>query len=138
MHQSLPAALAAAVAFTLLPAAPATAQTAGRANLGVTVEQQQLVINGWSVKKTVLGKTVFNERNERVGTIADLIVAPDTSVSFAIVRAGGFVGIGRHDVAVPIQQFQQVEGKIVLPGATRDAVKSLPEFEYDKPERAQR
>jgi len=36
----------------------------------------------------------------------DLIIAPDTSVSFVVVGAGGFVGLGKHDVAIPVNQLK--------------------------------
>jgi hypothetical protein len=55
---------------------------------------------GWSAKKTFLGKAVYNESKQKVGTITDLLVAPDTSVAFVVIGAGGFVGLGRHNVAV--------------------------------------
>jgi len=87
---------------------------------------------GWSAKKQIIGKAVYNEKNEKVGTIDDLIVAPDTTVSFAIVGAGGFVGLGKHDVAIPINQFTEQKGRFVLPGATKDTIKALPKFEYAK------
>jgi len=85
---------------------------------------------GWSVKKQILGQYVYNEQNQRVGKIDDLIIAPDTAVSFVIVGAGGFVGLGRHDVAIPVTQLKQQDGKFLLPGATKDAIKALPKFEY--------
>jgi sporulation protein YlmC with PRC-barrel domain len=86
---------------------------------------------GWSAKKQVLGKTVYNENNEKVGVIDDLIIAPDRAVSFAIIGAGGFAGIRRHDVAIPVTQLKQAaDGKIVLPGATKEAIKAMPRFEY--------
>ncbi len=85
---------------------------------------------GWSVKKQIMGQSVYNEQNQRVGKIDDLIIAPDTAVSFVIVGAGGFVGLGRHDVAIPVSQLKQQNGKFVLPGATKEAIKALPRFEY--------
>lgn len=36
--------------------------------------------------------------------------------------------MGRHDVAIPVWQTQNENGKLVLPGATKDVVKSLPSF----------
>ena len=47
-----------------------------------------------------------------------------------IVGAGGFVGVGRHDVAIPVTHLNQKDGKFILPGATKDAIKALPKFEY--------
>jgi len=114
----------------------ADAQVAGSTKLGVAVEEVKLVAVGWSARKDIIGKTVYNENNQRVGKIEDLIVAPDSAISFAIVGAGGFAGMGRHDVAIPVQQIQlQDDGKFVLPGATKDAIKSLPRFEYAKNEK---
>lgn len=122
------------IAFSLAAASQVSvAQVAGGATLGVTVEQQELVINGWSVKKTILGKHVYNEKGDEVGTIDDIIIAPEGAVSYAIIGAGRFLHVARHDVAIPVQQIDvNDEGKFVLAGATRDALKQLPVFEYAK------
>jgi sporulation protein YlmC with PRC-barrel domain len=87
---------------------------------------------GVSVKKMLLGKLVLNEKGEHVGKIDDLIVDPEKSVSYAIVSAGGFLGVGKHDVAIPAGSFKYDGGKIVLPGATKDAVGKLPQFVYKR------
>jgi sporulation protein YlmC with PRC-barrel domain len=113
-----------------VPGGYAAAQVAGSTRLGVAVEEMKAVALGWSVKKQIMGQSVYNEQNQRVGKIDDLIIAPDTAVSFVIVGAGGFVGLGRHDVAVPVTQLKQQDGKFVLPGATKEAIKALPRFEY--------
>ena len=116
--------------LVLVPGGYAAAQVAGSSTLGVAVEEMKAVALGWSVKKQILGQSVYNEQKQRVGKMEDLIVAPDTSVSFAIIGAGGFVGLGRHDVAIPVGQLKQQDGKFVLPGATKEAIKALPKFEY--------
>ena len=116
----------------LASAGDAAAQIAGSTRLGVTVEEMRAVAVGWSAKKQILRQPVYNEQNQKVGTIDDLIIAPDTSVSFVILGAGGFVGVGKHDVAVPVNQLKQQDGKFVLPGATKEAIKALPKFEYAK------
>jgi len=103
--------------------------------LGVGMVDVKLVAVGWRARKDIIGKTVYNENDQRVGTIEDLIVAPDSAISFAIVGAGGFAGVGRHDVAIPVRQIHVLDsGKFVLPGATEEAIKSLPRFEYTKSE----
>jgi len=122
-----------AVSFlVLIPGGYAAAQVAGSTRLGVAVEEMKTVALGWSAKKQVLGQSVYNEQKQKVGSIDDLIIAPDTSVSFVIVGAGGFVGLGKHDVAIPVTQLSQQNGKFLLPGATKDAIKALPKFEYAK------
>lgn len=109
---------------------PVRAQVAGSSIIGVEVTELKDVALGWSAKKQILGRNVFNEKGERVGRVEDLIVAPDKALSYAIIGAGGFVGLGRHDVAIPVVQFHLREGKLVLEGATKEAIKALPTFEY--------
>jgi sporulation protein YlmC with PRC-barrel domain len=108
------------------------AQVAGSTTLGVTVEELKAVAIGWSAKKKILGKAVYNDKNEKIGVVDDLIITPDRSLSYAIIGAGGFLGIGKHDVAIPVGQFKEDKGKIVLAGATKDTLKAMPKFEYAK------
>ena len=75
---------------------------------------------------------MYNDNNEKVGKVEDIIIAPDKMVSYAIVGVGGFLGLGRHDVAIPAGQFKPEGFKLVLPGATTEVLKALPEFEYAK------
>jgi uncharacterized protein YrrD len=131
--------LALAATFGLLLATEmASAQVAGASTtVGATVVETTRIAMGWSAKKSILGKTVTNESGATVGAVQDLIISPDRNVSYLIVGAGGFVGIGRHDVAVPVSQIQNLNGKLVMAGATKDSVKALPRFEYadDKADR---
>ena len=112
-------------------AADAVAQTAG-STVSVSTTELREVALGWSAKKQILGKSVYNNVGEKVGDINDLIVTPDKAVSYAIVGVGGFLGVGEHEIAVPVGQLKQLEGKIVLPGATKEALKAAPKFEYAK------
>jgi hypothetical protein len=100
--------------------------------IGVTVTQLNEVVKGWSVKKKILGHDVYNDKNQKVGKINDLIVGPDKASSFAIVGVAGFLGLRRHDVAIPVKQFQEKNGKFLLPGATKEAIRAMPEFHYAK------
>ena len=62
----------------------------------------------------------------------DIIIAPDKSLSYAIIGVGGFPGLGEHSVAIPFNQFKSGDGKYVLPGATKDTLKAIPTFNYAK------
>ena len=77
-----------------------------------------------------MGKTIYNDAGQKVGKVDDLIISPDAHVSYVIVGAGGFIGIGRHDVAIPITQIQDKAGKLVMSGATKDTIKDMPKFTY--------
>lgn len=112
-------------------AADAVAQTAG-SMVSVSTTELREVAMGWSAKKQILGENVYNNIGEKVGEINDLIVTPNKALSYAIVGVGGFLGVGEHEIAVPVGQLKQQEGKIVLPGATKEALKAAPKFEYAK------
>ena len=109
---------------------PGKAQVAGTTLLGVNVAELRSVALGWSAKRQILGQSVYNDKNERVGSIDDIIIAGDKAVSYAMVNAGGFLAVTRHDVAIPVSQLKLVNDKFILPGATKEALKASPVFEY--------
>jgi sporulation protein YlmC with PRC-barrel domain len=121
------------VLFLVAAAVPARGQQdppeAGKVVLGVA--EASVVALGYRASK-LIGASVYNDRSEKIGKIGDLIVAPDGTLSFAIVDVGGFLGVGRRHVAIPVGQFSDVRPRIVLPGASKDALKALPPFQYAK------
>ena len=125
-------AIAATAAALLLSATTMSVsqQVVGSTLLGVTYAELRDVTAGWSAKRQVLGKTVYNDMGDAIGKIDDIIVAPDKAVSYAIIGAGGFLGMGRHDVAIPVSQLKETDQKFILAGGTKDAIKAMPPFEY--------
>ena len=120
-----------ALTGALCIAAPVSAQVAGATTtVEATVTESMQLATGWSVKKTLIGKSIYNDAGVKVGKVEDLIISPENNVSFVIVGAGGFVGIGRHDVAVPVTQIKAQAGKLVMATATKDSVKAMPAFTY--------
>jgi hypothetical protein len=122
------------LASTVVALAPTSsrAQGSGSQPVGITTAEMKDVVNGWSAKKHVLGKPVYNDKNEKIGSIDDVIITPDKKLSYAVVGTGGFVGLGKHDVVIPMKQLQEQDGKFALPGATKETLKALPAFEYAK------
>jgi sporulation protein YlmC with PRC-barrel domain len=106
------------------------AQVAGSTSLSQFTEELKTLARGWSAKKRILDKPVYNEEDERVGEVNDIIIAPDKSIAYAIIGVGGFLGIGEHQVAVPFNWFKSVDDKIVLPGVTKDMLNAIPPFDY--------
>ena len=100
--------------------------------IAVPADELVVLAKGWSATKQIIGKDVYNDNNEKVGVVNDLIIAPDKAVSYAIIGAGGFLGMGKHDVAIRVNNFKLAEGNITLPGATKEALKAMPAFEYAK------
>ena len=88
------------------------------------------VAEGYRASK-LIGSSVVNDQNEKIGTIEDVIIGKD-KVLFAVLQVGGFLHIGGRTVAVPFQSLvlDEAGNKVKLPGATQEALKKLPEFKY--------
>src|SRR5262249_45507865 len=114
-----------ASAVLILAVTPVAAQVAGSTVLGVSVPEPRDVMEGWSAKRQILGQSVYNDKQERIGTVDDIIVSPNKMVSYGIVGAGGFLGFDRRDVAIPVNQFKLTDGKLVLPGATKETLAGM-------------
>ena len=89
-----------------------------------------VVAKGHRVSK-LIGSSVNNDKNEKIGTIDDIIVGRD-QVLFAVLQVGGFLGIGGRLVAVPYKSLviDDAGKKIELPGATREELQKLAEFKH--------
>lgn len=127
MDRTLSVTLAASL-FGALAVGPAFAQGKSQTVVIMKVDPQSLA-TGYRTSK-VVGSTVVNEANETVGTIDDLIVTPNEKVPFAVLSVGGFLGIGTKYVVVPYSSLHVANNRMVLPGATKDTLRGLPEFKY--------
>ena len=77
----------------------------------------------------VIGATIVNDANETVGKVDDVILGDDRT-SYVVLSVGGFLGVGNKLVALPYEAIRKIDEKLVMPGASNDALKSLPEFKY--------
>ncbi len=122
---TLAMALAAGLVLTPDSARPQTGAALVKVDLSV-------VMQGYRLSK-VIGSSVINDKNERIGTIDDVIADKDKKqLSFAVLQVGGFLGVGGRLVAVPFDSLviDDKERKVTLPGATKDELKKLSEFNY--------
>jgi hypothetical protein len=89
-----------------------------------------IVAKGYRASK-LIGLDVTNDKNEKVGSLDEIII-DQKRVMFAVLQIGGFLGIGKHLVAVPYESLRIAEDgkKIELPGASKDELKKLSEFKY--------
>ncbi len=100
------------------------------AEVALVVVDVVAVAEGYRASK-LTGTKVLSPQNEKIGELDDLIVGKDR-VLFAIIEVGGFLGLGSYLIAVPYASLQISDGgkRIVLPGASKQSVKALPEFKY--------
>ena len=120
--------IAAVTLFVLLLiaySAPVQSQAVRLVTVDVNVVGQ-----GYRASK-LMGTSVTNEKNEKIGTLSDLVVARDRSL-LAVLEVGGFLGMGAHLVAVPYETLViNDEGRdIRLPGASKDELTKLPEVRF--------
>jgi sporulation protein YlmC with PRC-barrel domain len=86
--------------------------------------------SGYRASK-LAGADVFNKNKDNIGTVDDLIVSPGGDRgTYAILSVGGFLGLGKHLVAVPFNDLQINNRRVVLPEATKKSLEALPEFKY--------
>jgi sporulation protein YlmC with PRC-barrel domain len=104
------------------------------ATIEIVAVDVETVAEGYRVSK-LLGSDVINNRKETIGTVDDFIMSgSDDCIQFAVLQVGGFLGLGGHRVAVEFGaltlDLSGGERKFILPGATKDELKKLPEFQY--------
>lgn len=129
---ALTLALAAALGSAAIAQTPPTQRSGSAGDPAIVRVDAANVATGQRASKLV-GATVVNSDDERIGKIDDLVVNPQDKVTYAIVSVGGFLGVGTKLVAVPFDSLRTVkEARLMLPGATKDALKGLPEFKYAK------
>ena len=80
----------------------------------------------------IIGANVYNDRNESIGSVDDIVLTQQGGARTAILSVGGFLGIGAKLVAVPFDQLRWDGGqnRWVISGATKESLTSLPTFEY--------
>ncbi len=54
----------------------------------------------------LVGKTVYNQQDENIGSIGDLILDRGGRVAGVVIDVGGFLGIGVSEVAVPMNALR--------------------------------
>jgi sporulation protein YlmC with PRC-barrel domain len=120
----------------LIGAVLALALAAGPAlpQMGIQLVKVDLsvVARGYRVSK-LIGSSVINDKNEKIGTVDDVIADKDKKhLSFAVLQVGGFLGVGGHLVAVPYDSLvmDDTGRKVTLPGASKDELKKLSQFNY--------
>jgi len=110
MQKVLAAALLSAAVFSA-PAYAQTAQPTDRAAPAATTagSQEKMALKGnWRASK-LMGLDVYNEANEKLGDINELILDKNGKVNAVVIGVGGFLGMGEHDIAVSMDKLKFME-----------------------------
>jgi sporulation protein YlmC with PRC-barrel domain len=118
--------------WTALAVFLATGSALPQATVQLVKVDLSVVAQGYRMSK-LIGTSVTNDKNEKIGTVDDVIADKDKKqLSFAVLQVGGFLGVGGRLVAVPFDSLviDDKAQKITLPGASKDELKKLSDFNY--------
>lgn len=129
--KSFVAAALLSAAFIAGPAYAQTAQTAQPAAPAASSTDSagtKMMLKGkWRASK-LMGLDVYNDANEKLGDVNELIVDKDGKVSAVVIGVGGFLGMGEHDIAVTMDKLKFVETPVrtssTTPATTRETTTS--------------
>ena len=103
-------ALLAGVAFAQTPTA-----TSDRANMAPAASDASFK-GDWRASKLV-GLSVYNDSNENIGSINDLLTDKSGNIKAAVIGVGGFLGMGAHLVAIPFDKIKFASEPVAYAGA---------------------
>jgi sporulation protein YlmC with PRC-barrel domain len=104
-------ALLATVAFAQTPAATDGAKAATTTTAASDTSFQ----GSWRGSKLV-GLNVYNDSNESLGSINDLLVDKSGNIKGVVIGVGGFLGVGEHLVALPFDKVKFVNEPVAYTG----------------------
>src|ERR1700692_1219360 len=119
--------ITAALAATALLATVASAQTpttpSDRMAPAAASTSSSSFQGDWRASK-VVGLSVYNDNNESLGSINDLLMDKSGNIKAVVLGVGGFLGVGEHLVAVPLDKIKFVDQPVVYAGAGAGAPKT--------------
>lgn len=91
----------AGLAFGQANSPPASGQQAGN-------WVNQMEPGQWRASK-LHSINVYNNNHEKIGEIDDILMDPSGNADVVVIEVGGFLGIGKHVVALPYNQVKFVD-----------------------------
>jgi hypothetical protein len=67
---------------------------------------------------------VYNDTNEKLGDINELIIDKDGKIHAVVIGIGGFLGMGEHDIAVTMDKLRFVEEPVRTSSTTTEPAKT--------------
>jgi hypothetical protein len=87
------------------PPAPATAPGTTQSQ---TMSPAAAHADLWRASKLV-GLNVYNDQNDKLGDISELLVDKTGKVAGVVIGVGGFLGMGQHDIMVEMSRLKFVD-----------------------------
>lgn len=116
------------------PAATGSQATPTGAGISIVLPEGFAAVPAETLTSEMLtGAAVYNPDDGAIAEVADLVVAPNGKISDMVMDVGGFLGMGEHRVAIPLDRVTvaQAEGGEVrvFVNMTKDELKALPAYQ---------
>src|SRR4029078_11163469 len=98
--------LAALLASVIVAPALAQDRPATRTDTVTTTATSQA--NMWRASKLV-GLNVYNDQNEKLGDISEILLDKSGKVEGVVIGVGGFLGIGQNDIKVEMSKLKFID-----------------------------
>jgi sporulation protein YlmC with PRC-barrel domain len=120
--------LGSVLVIVALSSGVAVAQTATRTDATASAAAHRE--GEWRASKLV-GVDVYNEGNEKIGDISEIILDKSGKVANVIIGVGGFLGMGEHYVAVAYDKLKWVNEPVRSASAASDRPAAAPATSVD-------
>jgi sporulation protein YlmC with PRC-barrel domain len=84
---------------------PSTSTTTAPAATAAPAAADTTFNGNWRTSK-VVGLNVYNEANESLGSINDLLTDKEGNIKAVVIGVGGFLGVGERLIAVPYDKIK--------------------------------
>ena len=97
--------------------------------------QPQVIHAEGHLASNIIGQTVYSSAGddaENIGKVSDIVLTPEGNAEAVVIGVGGFLGLGKKDVAIEygLAQWTERDGNRYLVVETnREALEALPEFD---------
>jgi sporulation protein YlmC with PRC-barrel domain len=84
---------------------------------------------------TYYDQDVYDNHNNKIGDVKDILLDKEGRVSAVIVGVGGMLGVGEKDVAVPFNALKLAEkdgDRYLVMNTTKEALEKAPGYSYDR------
>jgi sporulation protein YlmC with PRC-barrel domain len=76
------------------------------------------------------GKAVIDSQGDSIGEVEELVIGGPASTVHAVISVGGLLGVGDTEVAVPLDDLQLQDDKLVI-FESKDQLKNRPEYKEE-------
>ena len=96
-------------------------------------------IPGGIASDDIIGRKVVNRQGDTLGEIEELVIQPQKKEVHAVISVGGFLGMGDHNVVVPMKDLNVTRDNVTLMSQqTKEDLKTLPKYDENSWQNAPR